>query len=310
MPDAIVHQVARVEYTIPETVGVKLGYIIGALVGDGCYSTQRNYPVELTVGCADVDLVYHYRACCDEVFGSPFKLYDYTRRGVYRVAVHSKKIREFLFWCGLDYARSWEKSVPWVIAEGPEAVQVQFLRGLFDADGGVSKSVVHYTTTSPMLVSGVHTMLANMGIVSSICPLGGRGGHRDAYRLHITGHGARTFRRRVGFQSARKTDALNRRHGRNISLWPKSNIGAVPGGSRLIDALRNAGGFDYVDGKRSSALVQRIVRGKSLLRFYHLEYICGLMNDVGRRTDAGKMLLRMHNDGLLVDEIVAKTQTG
>lgn len=311
-----------IKYQIPEKVEEKLGYMIGVLIGDGSYSVERDYPIELTVSKFDIDIVDIFQAFSEEIFGARFKLYEYENKNTYKLMLNSKQIRGFFLWCGLKHDLAHEKSIPWVIMQNTRETQIECLKGLFDTDGGVNKSCVHFTTTSRLLASDIQTLLLNLGIISSLRELNGKSREnlRQAYRIQISGYQGHQFYRIIGFRLERKQQALEAKFGKYNHSWPKSNICDIPNGNEKLEKIRRDilkfHTFSRKDQDNDiaelSRLFSRIIHDKSSLRFHHLEFICKILpkiyKDISLPSEAQE-LITLQKNGLFFDRVVKLEQS-
>lgn len=306
-----------VDYQIPEKVEEKLGYVIGVLIGNGCYSVERDYPVELTVSKFDTDIIDTFQSFSKEIFGTKFRLGDYTNKSVYKLMLNSKQIRSFFLWCGLKYDLAHEKSIPWVIMQNTRETQIECLKGLFDTVGDVHKDCVNFTTTSRFLASDVQTLLLNLGIISSLKEMNGktRENFRQTYRVQISGYHGYQFYKLVGFHLGRKQQELEDKFGKHDHFWPKSNICDIPNGDEKLRKIRdNISTFHSFSRKDSdkeiaelSMLFSRIICGKSSLRFDHLEFLCETLTKIYKNRsipEEAKELFDLQKNGLFFDKIV------
>lgn len=179
---------------IPETWDEDLAYLLGYAVGDGSYtrsSRNRRGPrrLDLHMNLEDAPDV---KAVVDRVVarclryrrvpvgvgaegeGQPVHLPLCTREGTQRawVSIRSAAFLRMLQALGLRPARAHEKSVPHSILVAPRDATAAFLRGLFDADGTVSRPgerpMVSLSSTSRRLIEEVQLLLLQFGIFSSV----------------------------------------------------------------------------------------------------------------------------------------------
>lgn len=273
----------KICYTIPDFVTVELCYLIGLLIGDGCYSVRRNYPIEFAAHKSETRIIKLFTEYTNNIFGKSFNKYTYSRVTTVKLMKNSKMIREFLLWCGLDYVTSESKVIPWSVMQNTRECQIACLRGLFDTDGGVN-TLVHYTTVSHQLAVDISAILLNIGIISSIRKMGGKSREklRQAYRIHISGYQAHLFYKIVGFESEKKARKLADIYGSYTTYTVKSNICEIPNGKNLISNLRKevyafttlSRTSSNMDISKLSGILSRIINGRSKLRHNHVKFIC------------------------------------
>ncbi len=135
---------------------------------------------------------------------------DKRRKNTGAVKFGSVGMRKFLHAVGFRLGTDPDaKMVPWSILRSPRSVVRAFLRGLFEADGGVESGgkTVSFSTASGRLAREVQTLLLNLGIVSRIKPKLVYG--KVYWILTIRGLRSRmTFAEQVGFDSRKKNEPL------------------------------------------------------------------------------------------------------
>jgi intein/homing endonuclease len=304
----------KIRYNIPELVEEKLCYLIGLLIGDGCYSTKKDYPVELVVHKNIVGIKEKYVTYFEEIFGGKCNIYNYQKRKLWKLMVNSKHIREFLVWCGLDYVKGNDKTIPWVVLENNKESQISCLKGLFDSDGGVNKSCVHFTTTSYQLALDIQNVLLNLGIIASLKELNGdsKKTFNQSYRLHLTGYQAHLYYKFIGFEDVEKQRKLTEKYGIYKLNTVKSNICEIPNGDKLIKDFRGEIYKFYRVTERCNNLpksyqkiLSKIIHGKSKLRWQHIEMLCtGLTINIEEFGQCGKKLMYLYKNGIFFDKVV------
>jgi len=180
----------RKDLNFPEEITPEWGYLLGILVGDGCWTLKNR--VEVTVG--DVE----YREKVESVFASllgdvKYKP-DLRRVATGQVQSNSHGWREFLHDLGWSTdCGPRDKEVPWAILRSPKEVVASFLRGLFDADGGVESDgkVVSFCSASERLAQQVQILLLNLGVVSRVKAKWNAEYQRDYYFLTVRGRRSR-----------------------------------------------------------------------------------------------------------------------
>jgi len=242
---------------IPETWEDDLAYLLGYAVGDGCYATHSRRQgtgrrLDLHMHIDDAPFV---KPVIDRVTGrylrsrrvpvaagagrdgsspSPYPLQ--TREGTRRawVSIHSSAFMRMLDRLGLRAAAAHEKAVPDSVLAAPREPTQCFLRGLFDADGTVSKPTdqpsISLSSTSRRLIEQIQLLLLQFGISSTVtaytaevknasrsgltdvAKAGERheyGSGHDSYRLSIGGDPSiERFVRYIGSALPRKQAAL------------------------------------------------------------------------------------------------------
>lgn len=179
---------------IPEVWDDDLAYLLGYAVGDGSY-TRHSARAE-SANRLDVHMhvrdAPHVKPIIDRVTarclryrrervpaggGTVVAEIDYplqTREGTNRawVSVHSAAFLRMLGSLGLKPAVAHEKMVPESILTAPKEATASFLRGLFDADGTISRPgeqpMVSLSSTSRTLIQQVQLLLLQFGVFSTV----------------------------------------------------------------------------------------------------------------------------------------------
>ncbi|HET7700080.1 MAG TPA: LAGLIDADG family homing endonuclease [Candidatus Limnocylindria bacterium] len=215
---------------LPERWSDDLGELMGHLTGDGCMTEDSTVWV---YGGDDVTdgLIDHHSVLLGEVFAGASR--SVQANGTEQLRVGSAAVREFFSALGVTTDRATTKRVPAAVFTAPTAVQAAYLRGLFGADGCVSRvengkgsRYVGLGSHSEALLKDVQRLLAGFGIRGRIyrTSAGGDSGFRferkdgsvaeyassAAYDLRLTGSDLETFAANIGFTSTRKRGELSR----------------------------------------------------------------------------------------------------
>lgn len=221
------------DYKLPTTMTPELSWMLGALIGDGCVTDERDGRMDVT--SMDPEVTERFRVAMWDVFGlqaTTTPCYDSPAKVTY---VHSKGVRDFVTHLGVPFNKAPAKKIPRAVFRGSLQNQAMFLQGLFDTDGGVNKAV-HFTTASRQLAREVHVLLANLGIVGSLGQM-----TEAAWRVNVTGVDAVKFRNLVGFSIPRKSEACVVIAAQSDGCkTPKVNLGFYPDvlGKAIVSGLR------------------------------------------------------------------------
>lgn len=205
---------------IPKFLDVDLSYMFGLLVGDGSVSfnefedKKKKNRYRLSFVSGDTELIENFTDYLKRYFSYNHheSIYVNDRDGTYEVEYACKKLMAFFIHCGLTTTDAYDKKIPEVIKSAPKEIMTSFLSGLMDTDGGCyvqndsrHKSCdVHLSTVSEQMAREVHSLLLNIGIVSS-CKKSG-----TEWKVRITGYDNLVkFRDEVGFRLERKKKALD-----------------------------------------------------------------------------------------------------
>lgn len=295
------------DYKLPTRVTGELAWLLGALVGDGCVSDRRDGRIDITN--MDAEVLRRFDRAVRVCFGiNPTQRPARSRATV--SYFHNRGVRDFLEYVGLGYETARAKAVPEIIFTSSTHAQRQFLRGLFDTDGGVN-SCVHFTTTSLGVAKDVQLLLLNLGIRAALNRM-----RFGAARVSVYGCEIAAFLREIGFsvrykqQAARKI--AKRALGRKV---PKTNVGRIPNGQMLASRIRReiarVHGMPYGGGRRLdvdrdvSKLLSRITTGQASLTDASLRAILKAIPDAAGCGPTCEKLLGPVRFGIITDTVVS-----
>ena len=213
---------------LPEQWSVRLGEALGHLIGDGCLTEAQTVWV---YGGDDLEdgLTDSHEEILREIVGGVSR--QELANGTVQLRVGSGAVRDFFRQLGVTSARAHEKRVPASVFVAPTDVQAAFLRGLFGADGCVSRTesgkasrYVGLGSRSEVMLKDVLRLLSAFGIRGRIYSVSGSdkssfsytradGTHADygshqGFDLRITGSDMQRFAEAIGFSTPRKQTAL------------------------------------------------------------------------------------------------------
>jgi ribonucleoside-diphosphate reductase alpha chain len=220
---------SRTYQQLPDRWSEGLGELTGHLIGDGCLTDSRT---EWIYGGDDVEdgLAEAHAGLLRELVGGVSR--QQMSNGTLQLRVGSEAVRDLFRGLGVTSARAHSKRVPAAIFTAPPAVQAAFLRGLFGADGCVSRveggkasRYVGLGSRSEALLKDVLRLLSAWGIRGRIYRItdsrvGGFSytrndgstvayASRPGFDLRITGTDLARFAEEVGFSTPRKQAAVD-----------------------------------------------------------------------------------------------------
>jgi ribonucleoside-diphosphate reductase alpha chain len=213
---------------LPDRWSEGLGELTGHLIGDGwmtdvqtgwCYGGD-----DLADGLAD-----SHAGALEELIGSVSR--QEMENGTVQLRAGSEAVREFFRGIGVTTARAHEKRVPGAVFAAPTEVQAAFLRGLYGADGCVSRKsgnrgyrYVGLESRSEVLLRDVQRMLSAFGVRARIYQVSQSRrpsfsytrengaiveyDSRQGFDLRVTGSDLERFAETIGFSTPRKQAAL------------------------------------------------------------------------------------------------------
>jgi ribonucleoside-diphosphate reductase alpha chain len=220
---------ATVSKALPTRWSESLGELTGHLIGDGCMTDAQT---QWIYGGDDIEdgLTDWHEHKLTEVIGGISRVE--MDNGTVQLRAGSSAVRELFRGIGVTSARAHEKRVPESIFKAPDEIQVAFLRGLYGADGCVSRvesggKANRYAglgSRSEALLKDVQRILAAFGIRGRIYRISESGApsftytrkdgtvveyeSREGFDLRITGSDLVRFADEIGFSTPRKSAAL------------------------------------------------------------------------------------------------------
>lgn len=275
-------------------VNEEFAYFLGITVGDGSYRDKKNGTVEFTNN--DIEMLRNFTETAENLLGVRVGEYKHPKKSM-RKYFCRKKVRSFLLESGLDYVKGPVKSTPWVILQSPESVVRSFLQGLYDSDGGVNATTIHFTSYSPKLATEVQFMLLSMGIISRNVSM--PNAKAGAWRIELTGADARLFRSMIGFRMESKKEKMFKQFNSNYAV-PKSNVGFFPDSVRIATEMQK----QYKLTSRPSRLVTSIKKGRSRLNTHHIGYMIENIENFGEQ-EIGRELMEIYKLGIFTDSVAS-----
>ena len=214
---------------LPDRWSEGLGELTGHLIGDGWLTDVQTGWV---YGGEDIDdgLDKSHEALLSELIGGISR--QEMDNGTVQLRAGSEAVRELFLGLGVTSARAHDKRVPTSIFTAPTEIQASFLRGLFGADGCISRveaggkanRYVGLGSRSNGLLKDVQRLLAGWGIRGRIYRITDSSASnfaytrkdgttveyasREGFDLRITGTDMARFAAEIGFSCPRKQGAV------------------------------------------------------------------------------------------------------
>jgi ribonucleotide reductase alpha subunit len=214
---------------LPERWSEGLAELTGHLIGDGCLTDAQTQWIYGGDDIAD-GLATSHEGLLQELIGGISRME--MDNGTLQLRAGSKAVRELFRGLGVTTARAHEKRVPAAIFTGPVEVQAAFLRGLYGADGCVSRvesggtanRYVGLGSRSEAMLRDVQRLLTTFGVRARIYRVSDSATptfsytrvdgsivqyeSREGFDLRITGTDLERFAEAIGFSTPRKDAAL------------------------------------------------------------------------------------------------------
>jgi len=214
---------------LPTRWDTSLGELTGHLIGDGCLTETQTQWVYGGDDIADGLTDWHEQKLTELIGGISRQEME---NGTVQLRAGSSAVRQLFRGLGVRSARAHDKRVPESVFAAPTDIQSAFLRGLFGADGCVSRvesagkanRYVGLGSRSRALLEDVQRMLSSFGVRGRIYRISESGGpsfsytrkdgtvveyeSREGFDLRITGSDLVCFADEIGFSTPRKNAAL------------------------------------------------------------------------------------------------------
>jgi intein/homing endonuclease len=211
-------------------VDAELAWVMGALIGDGCYSYNSNSNRVDYTAPDDPDLLDRmYTFLTSHGMNAR---YLYRKNKPYTIMVESINFRNILSHFGFGSHTAIDKYLYSPLIQMPNELLKYLLQGLFDSDGNIqiNRNKIRYTSASHKLVLDIQSMLLRFGIISSIYSQNSR-----HHTINISGKYTHIFKDKIGFTSNRNIDKLKK-----LSYIIKTDNDIIPNGTVLVNEFKAA----------------------------------------------------------------------
>jgi DNA topoisomerase-6 subunit B len=216
---------------IPSRVTSELMWFVGAMAGDGHVVSpiDRRWGHALFFHSKDRELVDRMKRVLKELFGLDAREYFDRRAGSFTLETSSSIVAEILDYFGVPRGdKTTSLLLPDQVLVLSDDLVRAYLRGIFDADGGLSRPYreVTFSVMSREVVEKMVLVLLRFGIVSRFREIKNR--DKMSYQLIIGGkEDLIRFAETIGFTSQRRMELL-RKFIRSITR-PSTNLDLFPG---------------------------------------------------------------------------------
>ncbi|MBC7809570.1 MAG: hypothetical protein H7175_00390, partial [Burkholderiales bacterium] len=194
------------EVQLPSVLDEELAFFLGYFMGDG-FMTKKDGDWRLGASVAHSSyLMQEMPALLERLFkGVNVRVQQKPEDASVTFVISNRVVKEFLMLNGLDKAGSDSVSVPRLIRKSPREVVGAFLRGLFEADGGLSHHYPALSSISKRLIDECAALLIGLG-----CPVKvertpyavDRYGDKPSWRLRVHSfRGLESWRANIGCDS-------------------------------------------------------------------------------------------------------------
>ncbi len=199
------HKNAKKVYT-PLEPTAELCELIGYFIGDGCLHNNR---LILAIPHSSRELVGYFAEKVKTIFGIGYRIEQKPNDKSLKFIFQSTELCRWWNAIGANKHSSKNAEVPKFIFRTKKLNAQAFIRGLFEADGTVSKEGrIEFVSVSKKLIEQVQLLLLSLGIPSSVGISKPNKAFSDSlrYRLRIlTKDGYKKFKESVGFITSNKS---------------------------------------------------------------------------------------------------------
>jgi ribonucleoside-diphosphate reductase alpha chain len=187
---------------LPSILDEEFAFFLGYLAGDG-FVAQGEDDRRVGVSVAHSSyLMEEMPALFERLFNVKVHKMQKPNDRSATFVMDNRAIKEFLLMNGLGKRLSRDVSVPRLIRQSPANIVGAYLRGLFEADGGLSYGYPSLVTTSSQLAREVATLLIGLGCPVRIRTVSAgldRYGDSETYQVRITSTvGLQAWREKIG----------------------------------------------------------------------------------------------------------------
>lgn len=294
-------------------INPNVAYMVGAMVGDGCYSVKSS---GLGFTNIDKDCIKNVNKGLKEWNSSKLNKIKLTNGKQYQYTVKSndfqnREIKKSFIetFSTNSYNKAVCKKTPKIIFGAKFESIAAYLSGLFDTDGCcvTNTPMVEFSTKSFELAEETQFLLLVLGINANLRKQFNKKYNKNYYKLQISGTSLRVFRDKVGFRINRKQDILIKHCAKVIN----DNIDIIPR-ELILDKLLTVREIarDTVYKTKSNKYGAQCL-SKDRLSRYNLSYVKlkEILNKLNESPEASqsyelKLLEEIYNNNYYYDEIV------
>ena len=195
---------------------------LGYYMGDGNSDTNR-----LVFSEQNKELAYYYKDFFSKLFGLDAKIRFRENKNYYEIRIYNKKLFDFVNEEFTEIKYALNSEIPKKILKSPDNIVAGFIKGLFDAEGYVTKDELSIGMNNKYLLQQLQMLLLRFSIISSFCEYDNRrnkysNNHR--YTLRITDiDSLSNFKKIIGFSFSEKRIKLNN----SLKASNQPNIGNI-----------------------------------------------------------------------------------
>jgi peptide subunit release factor 1 (eRF1)/intein/homing endonuclease len=195
--------------TLPEKLDYSLAQIIGYWIGDGNTEKER-----VCFSEQDKQVAEFYASELKRIFNANISLHYRKNKGYYQIRAYGKPIVKFLQSEFPEKHTALDLEIPKKILLSPNNVLAGFLRGIFDAEGCVSRNRIGFGVNNKKLASQLQLVLLRFSIISSLLEYDNKKNiYSKNHRFSIDiseKESIKLFQEKIGFSSIKKKQKLRK----------------------------------------------------------------------------------------------------
>ncbi len=222
---------------LPVELTEELGRLLGHLIAEGTLSYEGVVGFSNTDPEVQADMAH----LTESLFGLRLRRHlSYGEWNGKDFRIFGVKFRRFLSHLGLTQGRAADKRIPPCILTAPKPIVTAFLQALFEGDGSIygPDARIEISSASRELLSQLHVLLLNYGMVGNLRSKYNAEYDRDYYHLTLLGENVLRFADEVGFLSTTKRTKLATLLALKAETPRNPNLDVVPHQSDRLRALR------------------------------------------------------------------------
>jgi len=247
----------------PAVTSRQFGEVVGYLIGDGAISVNERGTGRLIFAISDreKDTFDYILRIMKELFGVKAipqkKKNDLSTNWFF----NSTNLVKWLEYIGITKSTSSKVNIPEIVFKADKPFAAGFVRGLFSADGSVTKEgYPSLSTVSKALAEDLQQLLLSLGIPSSISIMRNRTsafGKLPLFRVRIiTEEGIERFVQEIGFISKDKSRLLLTKT--HKESWEFNDV--IPNQKRILRDIYNGPGKGCAEGRKPRGANRKLYR--------------------------------------------------
>src|SRR3989344_4953251 len=201
-------KIQKLDFQKIKNLNEKFAQFLGYYLGDGNSDTNR-----IVFSEQNKELSYYYKELFDKLFNLDAKIRFRENKNYYETRIYNKELFDFFSKEFVELKHALDSEIPKKILLSPNNVVASFVKGLFDAEGYVTKDELSIGMNNKYLIQQLQMLLLRFSIIGSFGDYDNRrnkysNNHR--YTLRITDiDSLNNFKKIIGFSFSVKITKLD-----------------------------------------------------------------------------------------------------